>query len=98
MAGKIVAVIGCTRKGKSYLVKKLAEHYHAPYLLEWEEPTADADIVTYIKKNTHPIERYQYFRDLFVAHHLCAEKMTGRSLKYRYRSIGCVFFFIYVTI
>lgn len=58
-------------------MKKLAEHYHAPYLLEWEEPTADADIVTYIKKNTHPIERYRYFRDLSVAHHLCAEKMTG---------------------
>lgn len=79
MAGKIVAIIGPMRCGKSYLTKKLAEHYGVPYFLEGEEADMPASIIEDMRKNTHPVERFRYFRDISVANHIAAEKLVAHA-------------------
>lgn len=61
--GKIVSIIGPARCGKSYLTKKLAEHYNAPAYFEGEEPEFPSEIVEDLSKNIRPLERFMYFHN-----------------------------------
>jgi deoxyadenosine/deoxycytidine kinase len=70
--GKIIAVVGGPRSGKSFLVKKLAEHFGAVSLFEGEEGTFPPRILEDIEKNIRPLERILWFRNHFVGQYLKA--------------------------
>ena len=63
MQGRIIAVVGAPRTGKSYLVKKLADHYGAQALYEGEGDDFPERIKEDIAKNIRPLERVLWFRN-----------------------------------
>lgn len=73
--GKIIAVVGGPRSGKSFLVGRLAEHFGAMPILEGEEQDFPKEIREDIKQNTRPLERCVWFRNKLVAEYLRACKM-----------------------
>lgn len=72
MSGKIVAIIGPARCGKSYLTKKLSAHYGVPAYYEGEEPEFPPEIVEDLSKNIRPLERFVYFHNKCTLSHLSA--------------------------
>lgn len=61
--GKIVAIVGAPRSGKSYLARKLAEHFQCRLFLEGEDLDFPARIKEDIKENIRPLERIIWFRN-----------------------------------
>ncbi|MEK7463688.1 MAG: AAA family ATPase [Patescibacteria group bacterium] len=80
LQGKIIAIVGAPRAGKSFLAKKLAQHYGAEVLLEGEEADFPPRLKEDIKENIRPLERMLWFRNKMVKDHMRAEtlKKEGR--------------------
>jgi len=76
MRGKIIAVIGPTRTGKSYLTQKLATHYQTRAFLEGEDADFPPAVIEDLQKNIRPLERFLYFRNISVANHLVALRVA----------------------
>jgi deoxyadenosine/deoxycytidine kinase len=62
-AGKIVAVVGAPGCGKSYLVKKLAPHYHAQSIREGEEKDLPHWILDGLVKRGRNLGVFLWFRN-----------------------------------
>ncbi len=63
--GKIIAVVGSPRSGKSFLAKILADHYGADLFIE-DTNTFPARILEDLAKNIRPLERSLWFRNQLV--------------------------------
>ncbi len=79
MKGKIIAVVGAPRSGKSFLVKKLAQHFKAETFLEGEEGEFPARIEEDIKNNIRPLERVLWFRTMLVERYLKAMELRDQG-------------------
>ncbi len=66
MNGKIIAIVGGPRAGKSYLVDKLAKYYGGVAILEGEEQDFPERIREDIQQNIRPLERIVWFRNKLV--------------------------------
>jgi len=64
--GKIIAIVGAPRSGKSFLAKRLVEHYGGRAFLEGEEIDFPARIKEDITKNIRPLERVLWYRNKLV--------------------------------
>lgn len=78
-SGKIIAIVGAPRSGKSYLAKRLAEHYKCRLFLEGEDMDFPARIKEDIKENIRPLERILWFRNQQVKKFLLAVKHRNRG-------------------
>jgi deoxyadenosine/deoxycytidine kinase len=78
-AGKIIAVVGAPRSGKSYLVQKLAKEFNAEIFLEGEEGEFPERIVEDIRDNIRPLERILWFRNMFVKQYLHALDLKAQG-------------------
>ena len=80
--GKIIAVIGSPRSGKSFLAKLLAKHYGATLMLEGEEKDLPVHIKEDIAKNIRPVERVIWFRNKLIKQYLqaLAYKAKGKNV------------------
>ncbi|MFA5070100.1 MAG: AAA family ATPase [Patescibacteria group bacterium] len=78
--GKIIAVTGGPRSGKSTLVKLLSEYYGGIAYLEGEERDFPARIINDIKRGENILELILYFRNLTIEQHIHAlrEKAKGK--------------------
>lgn len=63
--GKIIAVVGSPRSGKSFLSKILADHYNADVFIE-DANVFPARILEDLAKNVRPLERSLWFRNQLV--------------------------------
>jgi len=79
MEGKIIAVVGAPRSGKSFLVQKLADHFKAETFLEGEEGEFPARIEEDIKNNIRPLERILWFRTMLVDRYLKAMELREQG-------------------
>lgn len=73
--GKMVAIVGAPRSGKSFLAKRLGEHYEAPVFFEGEEMDFPPRIIEDIEKNIRPLERILWFRN-----HIMRRDLEARAL------------------
>lgn len=73
--GKIIAVVGGPRSGKSFLVDLLAKHYGGVAILEGEEQDFPERIREDIQKNIRPLERIAWFRNKLVKEYFHALEM-----------------------
>lgn len=64
--GRIIAIVGAPRSGKSFLAKRLVEHYGGRAFFEGEEINFPARIKEDIAKNIRPLERVLWFRNKLV--------------------------------
>lgn len=80
--GKIIAVVGGPRSGKSFLSGLLAKHYKAKAILEGEEADFPERIREDIEKNIRPLERILWFRNMLARKHLQAlkYKQNGKTV------------------
>ena len=72
--GKIIAVVGAPRSGKSFLAELIAEYYGGELFLEGEEADFPKRIKEDIEKNIRPLERIMWFRNKLVNEYLTALK------------------------
>jgi len=72
--GKIIAVVGGPRSGKSFLVSRIAEYYKGIAILEGEESDFPPRIKEDIQENIRPLERIIWFRNKLVNEYLKAIK------------------------
>jgi deoxyadenosine/deoxycytidine kinase len=70
--GKIIAVVGGPRSGKSFLSCLLAKHYNAKVILEGEEVDFPERIREDIEKNIRSLERILWFRNMLARKYLQA--------------------------
>lgn len=73
--GKVIAVVGGPRSGKSFLVERLAKHYEGVAILEGEEQDFPERIREDIQKNIRPLERIAWFRNKLVREYFRAIEM-----------------------
>ena len=73
--GRIIAIVGAPRAGKSFLVRKLAKHFGGGAILEGEEKDFPARLKDDIKENIRPLERMIWFRNKMVKDHMKAEAL-----------------------
>ena len=73
--GKIIAIVGGPRSGKSFLVDLLAKHYGGIAILEGEEQDFPEQIREDIEKNMRPLERITWFRNKLVKEYFRAIEM-----------------------
>lgn len=78
--GKIIAVTGGPRSGKSFLAKLLTVHYKAVSFMEGEEHELPPRIIEDIQKNIRPMERILWFRNKVIQKYLKAleHKRSGQ--------------------
>lgn len=79
MNGKIIAVVGGPRSGKSFLVDKLAKHYGGTAILEGEERDFPDRIREDIQENIRPLERIIWFRNKLVKEYLKALELKSQG-------------------
>jgi len=77
--GKIIAVVGGPRSGKSFLVSRLAKYYKGVAILEGEESDFPERIKEDIQKNIRPLERIIWFRNKLVREYLIATKEKDKG-------------------
>lgn len=75
----IIAVMGAPRTGKSYLAKKLAEHYSAQIFLEEGEGYPER-IQENLANNIRPLERQLWFRTQCARRHLEAKQLQAQGV------------------
>ncbi|EKE10703.1 MAG: hypothetical protein ACD_15C00212G0024 [uncultured bacterium] len=78
-SGKIIAVIGAPRSGKSFLAGLLAGHYNGKIILEGEEIDFPERICEDIEKNIRPLERILWFRNKLVKEYLVAQEYKEKG-------------------
>lgn len=74
--GRIIAVVGGPRSGKSFLTKKLADYYGGVAFIEEELPLR---IQENLKKGMRDIERHLWFRNKMVKIFLEAQELKRRG-------------------
>ena len=79
MKGKIIAIMGASRSGKSYLAKKIAKEFNAELFLEGEEGEFPTRIVEDIQKNIRPLERILWFRDMLIKRYVKALELKKQG-------------------
>ncbi|MFZ2253364.1 MAG: hypothetical protein WAW13_04345 [Minisyncoccia bacterium] len=79
MNGKIIAVVGGPRSGKSFLVDKLAKHYSGTAILEGEERDFPDRIREDIQENIRPLERIVWFRNKLVKEYFNAIELKKKG-------------------
>ena len=79
MNGKIIAIVGGPRAGKSFLVDKLAKHYNGKAILEGEEHDFPDRIREDIQENIRPLERIVWFRNKLVKEYFNALELKGQG-------------------
>lgn len=77
--GKIIAIVGGPRSGKSFLVRKLAERLDAQTIFEGEEGDFPVRIEEDIRENIRPLERVLWFRTMFVKKYLQAMRLKSEG-------------------
>ncbi len=77
--GKIIAIVGAPRSGKSFLATKLAEHLGATLMLEEGDSDFPDRIKEDIERNIRPLERILWFRNRLVNHYLDAEELKNNG-------------------
>lgn len=77
--GTILCVVGAPRTGKSYLVKKLSEHYGAEAFYEWEGEAYPERLQEDIARNTRPVERALWFRNRLVGQYTQALRLRAEG-------------------
>lgn len=77
--GHIIAVVGAPRSGKSFLVRKLAEHLDAKMIFEGEEGDFPPRIEEDIRENVRPLERVLWFRTMLIEKYLQAVKLRDEG-------------------
>lgn len=79
MSGKIIAIVGAPRSGKSFLAKKLAAHYRAALFLEGESEEGGREFPAWLQEsiaeNKWRLARQLWFRSRLVRSHLAAQKL-----------------------
>jgi deoxyadenosine/deoxycytidine kinase len=75
--GKIIAIVGAPRSGKSTLARKLAAHYNAKVFLEGEEGEFPKRIEEGIAQGVRQLERTLWFRTKLVKTYLEARKLKA---------------------
>lgn len=78
MKGKIIAVIGAPRSGKSFLVQKLARHLGYRPFME-EEVALPEYLEDDIQNNTNGLRRIIWFRNAQVSHFLDAVVLSEQG-------------------
>lgn len=80
MTGKIIAIVGAPRSGKSFLAKRLAEHYGATLFLEGKGEGA-AEFPHWLQESIADdkwhLARQLWFRSQLVKSHLEAQGLRG---------------------
>lgn len=74
--GRIIAVVGGPRSGKSFLTKKLADYYGGVAFIEEELPLR---IQENLKRDVRDIERHLWFRNQQVKIFLQAQELKRRG-------------------
>lgn len=77
--GKIIAIVGAPRSGKSFLAKKLSDYYKAKLFLEGEQGDFPERIEEDIEKNIRPLERVLWFRTKLIKTYLEALKLKNEG-------------------
>lgn len=77
--GKIIAIIGAPRSGKSFLAQKIAMHYKTNVFLEGEEKDFPKRIIEDMEKNIRPLERILWFRNKITFDYLTALKLQAQG-------------------
>lgn len=77
--GKVIAVVGGPRSGKSFLVNLLAKHYGVTAILEGEEQDFPERIREDIQQNIRPLERIVWFRNKLVKEYFQALEMKKQE-------------------
>jgi thymidylate kinase len=72
ISGKIIAIVGAPRSGKSYLADLLGKYYGSKVFLEGEEADLPRRIIEDIEKNKRPLERILWFRNALVEKYIKA--------------------------
>lgn len=82
MVGKIIAVVGAPGSGKSFLVKRLKEHFNAEAFFEGEVNTLPKRILENFSNKTRHLETILWFRNQRVNDFLKAEqlKKNGKNV------------------
>ncbi len=70
--GRIIAIVGGPRSGKSFLVDRLSKHYKGVTILEGEEQDFPERIREDIQQNIRPLERITWFRNKLVKEYFYA--------------------------
>lgn len=80
--GKIIAVVGAPRSGKSFLAQKIALYYKTRVFLEGEEEDFPKRILEDIQLNIRPLERILWFRNKITHNYFKAlhDKRQGRTV------------------
>jgi deoxyadenosine/deoxycytidine kinase len=76
--GKIIAVVGSPRSGKSFLTEILSKHYDANLFVE-DVSTFPARIMEDLEKNIRPLERMLWFRNQLVDRYLHAIEQKNKG-------------------
>lgn len=74
--GQIIAVIGAHGSGKSFLVRKLAENYHAIAFMEGETEDFPKVILNKLEQNECDLEVFLWFRNRLIKEMLDAQKLA----------------------
>lgn len=77
--GKIIAIVGASRSGKSFIARKLAKEFNAEVFLEGEEGEFPKRIEEDIRENIRPLERILWFRNLLVKQYLQALELKAQG-------------------
>lgn len=77
--GKIIAIIGAPRSGKSFLAQQIANHYKTKVFLEGDEGDFPKRIEEDIRLNIRPLERILWFRNKVIFDYQKALKRKARN-------------------
>ena len=77
--GKIIAIVGPPRSGKTFFSDLLARHYKGKVILQGEEKDFPKRITEDIEKNIRPLERILWFRNMLVRKYLLALKHKNKG-------------------
>lgn len=79
MKGKIIAVVGASASGKSFVVKKLKEYFNAESFLEGEAENLPKRIIDNFSEKTRNFETVIWFRNQRVMDFIEAEKLAKKG-------------------
>jgi deoxyadenosine/deoxycytidine kinase len=80
MAGKVIAIVAPTRTGKSFLMERLANHYDAPFIREYEVDANDIpqEVQDGLREG-NSIAGWLYFRNRHVDMQLKASESAAKN-------------------
>jgi deoxyadenosine/deoxycytidine kinase len=78
-SGKIIAIIGAQRTGKSYLCQKLSEAMRARFFLEGDGGVIPDWLQNDIQQGTNTLRRVLWFRNILVHNFKKAQELTKQG-------------------